>query len=186
MSTASIAKPTWVRSGVLAGAAELMRELGADPAAVAQASGLDPAALEVPDLPVPGAAVIGFFEAAAAATACEDFGIRLASRQDLSVLGPLWMTMRSAQTVLDALRNNYDMKAHTRGDSRQATTLTDDFVDRFAVVGPPDRCIERLRELKALGLDKVAISGATRGASVEDAAVGRELLVKHVLPGMHA
>lgn len=88
--------------------------------------------------------------------------------------------------VLDALRNNYDMKAHTRGDSRQATTLTDDFVDRFAVVGPPDRCIERLRELKALGLDKVAISGATRGASVEDAAVGRELLVKHVLPGMHA
>lgn len=104
MSTASIAKPTWVRSGVLAGAAELMRELGADPAAVAQASGLDPAALEVPDLPVPGAAVIGFFEAAAAATACEDFGIRLASRQDLSVLGPLWMTMRSAQTVLDALR----------------------------------------------------------------------------------
>ena len=67
--------------------------------------------------------------------------------------------------MLEALRSNYDMKAHTRGDSRQAGTLTDDFVDRFAIVGPPERCIERLQALQALGLDKVAISGATRGAA---------------------
>lgn len=95
-------------------------------------------------------------------------------------------TSSGDREVLEALHSNYDMKAHTRGDSRQATTLTDDFVDRFAIVGSPDRCIERLRSLGNLGLDKVAISGATRGASVEDAAVGRDLLVKHVLPGMRA
>ena len=76
------------------------------------------------------------------------------------------------------------MKAHTRGDSRQAGTLTDDFVDRFAIVGTPDRCIERLRSLAALGLDKVAISGGTRGAPEEHIPVNRELVVKHVLPGM--
>jgi 5,10-methylenetetrahydromethanopterin reductase len=86
--------------------------------------------------------------------------------------------------VLEALRTNYDMKQHTRADSRQAGTLTDDFVDRFAVVGPPERCVERLRELKALGLDKVAISGGTRGASAEDAAVHRELVATRVLPAM--
>jgi 5,10-methylenetetrahydromethanopterin reductase len=86
--------------------------------------------------------------------------------------------------VLEKLRTNYDMKAHTRGDSRQAGTLTDDFVDRFAIVGPPDRCIERLRSLAALGLDKVAISGGTRGASAEDAAVSRDLTVKEVIPRM--
>ena len=86
--------------------------------------------------------------------------------------------------VLEVLRSNYDMKAHTRGDSRQAGTLTDDFVDRFAIVGPPDRCIERLRSLKALGLDKVAISGGTRGASAEDAAVSKQLVAEQVLPGM--
>lgn len=95
-------------------------------------------------------------------------------------------TSSGDREVLEALHSNYDMKAHTRGDSRQATTLTDDFVDRFAIVGPPDRCIERLQALAKLGLDKVAISGATRGASVEDAAVGRDLLVRHVLPAMHA
>jgi 5,10-methylenetetrahydromethanopterin reductase len=88
------------------------------------------------------------------------------------------------RAVLEALRSNYDMRAHTRGDSRQAGTLTDDFVDRFAIVGPPDRCIERLRSLAALGLDKVAISGGMRGADADAAAVGRQLVVEHVLPGM--
>jgi 5,10-methylenetetrahydromethanopterin reductase len=88
--------------------------------------------------------------------------------------------------VLETLRTNYDMKQHTRADSRQAGTLTDDFVDRFAIVGPPDRCIERLKSLARLGLDKVAISGSTRGASEDDAAVGRELVAKHVLPAMVA
>ncbi|MDP2331876.1 MAG: LLM class flavin-dependent oxidoreductase [Reyranella sp.] len=86
--------------------------------------------------------------------------------------------------VLEKLRSNYDMKAHTRGDSRQAGTLTDDFVDRFAIVGSPERCIERLRSLAALGLDKVAISGGTRGASAEDAAVSKRLVAEQVLPGM--
>jgi 5,10-methylenetetrahydromethanopterin reductase len=86
--------------------------------------------------------------------------------------------------VLDALRTNYDMKAHARGDSRQATTLTDDFVDRFAIVGSPERCIERLAELKALGLDKVAISGALRGVSEEDAATSRKLVAEKVIAGM--
>jgi 5,10-methylenetetrahydromethanopterin reductase len=87
---------------------------------------------------------------------------------------------------LETLVSNYDMKQHTRADSRQAGMLADDFVDRFAIVGPPDRCLSRLHELKALGLDKVAISGGTRGASAEDAAVGRDLVVRHVLPAMLA
>lgn len=95
-------------------------------------------------------------------------------------------TSAGDQQVLKALHSNYDMKAHTRGDSRQAGTLTDDFVDRFAIVGPPERCIERLKELQALGLDKVAISGATRGASEEAAAVGRKLVAERVLPEMRS
>ena len=93
-------------------------------------------------------------------------------------------TSAGDRQVLDALHSNYDMKAHTRGDSRQAGTLTDDFVDRFAIVGPPDRCIERLRSLAKLGLDKVAISGGTRGAPEEHIRVGKELMVKEVIPGI--
>ena len=88
--------------------------------------------------------------------------------------------------TLEALRSNYDMKQHTRADSRQAGTLGDDFVDRFAVVGPPARCVERLKSLAALGLDKVAISGGTRGASAEDAAASRALMAREVIPAMRA
>src|SRR5262249_42279351 len=83
---------------------------------------------------------------------------------------------------LEGLRSNYDMRA--RGDSRQAGTLTDDFIDRFAIVGSPERCIERLQSLAALGLDKVAISGGTRGAPVEAAALSQDLVARQVLSGM--
>ena len=88
--------------------------------------------------------------------------------------------------VLEALRSNYDMSAHTRGDSRQAGTLTDDFIDRFAIVGPPERCIERLRSLAALGLDKVAISGGMRGApKIASTSRRRQGAAgKEVIPGM--
>lgn len=87
---------------------------------------------------------------------------------------------------LETLITNYDMKQHTRADSRQAGTLADDFVDRFAVVGTPDNCIERLKSLAALGLDKVAVSGGMRGASAEDAAINNDLVSRHVLPAMAA
>lgn len=88
--------------------------------------------------------------------------------------------------VLLDLRNSYDMRAHTRGDSRQAGVLTPAFIDRFAIVGSPERCIERLRGLAALGLDKVAIAGAMRGASETDAATSRGLLEAEVLPALRA
>jgi len=90
----------------------------------------------------------------------------------------------SDRAVLHDLRNAYDMKAHTRGDSRQAGTLTPAFIDRFAIAGTPDHCAARLRGLAALGLDKIALSGGMRGASAEDAALSKNLLESEVLPAL--
>ncbi|MGE0226817.1 MAG: LLM class flavin-dependent oxidoreductase [Acetobacteraceae bacterium] len=92
----------------------------------------------------------------------------------------------SDRAVLHDLRNAYDMKAHTRGDSQQAGVLTEAFIDRFAVAGTPEQCIARLRRLEALGLDKVAMSGGMRGASAEDAAMSKSLLETLVLPALRA
>ena len=50
----------------------------------------------------------------------------------------------------------------------------------------PERCIERLKSLAVLGLDKVAVSGASRGAAESDIAVGRRLVTMEVLPGLKA
>ncbi|HWK83667.1 MAG TPA: AraC family transcriptional regulator ligand-binding domain-containing protein [Caldimonas sp.] len=94
----------WVRSGVLVGAAELISELGGDVHVVCLAAQLDPAALVAGDLPVPAAAVTSFLEAAEHC-ACDSFGLRLAALQDLTVLGPLWVLMRSGATVGELLDN---------------------------------------------------------------------------------
>ncbi len=85
------------------------------------------------------------------------------------------------RAVLHELRNSYDMKAHTRADSRQASVLTPDFIERFAVVGTPDRVTARLKGLAALGLDKVAITGSLRGVPEADAAESKRLLETEVL-----
>ena len=116
----------WVRSGVLVRAAPLIAELGGDPAEVCRLSGVSPAMLDDPDMPVPSAGVVSFLAAAAANCHCPTFGLRLASRQDLSVLGPLWLLMRSADTVAQLIADlaRYYV-IHTRGSSVAALPAGD-------------------------------------------------------------
>ncbi|MBX3707552.1 MAG: LLM class flavin-dependent oxidoreductase [Pseudomonadales bacterium] len=87
-----------------------------------------------------------------------------------AVAGPVDPATRD---VLARLHDGYDMRAHTRADSSQAALLDDAFVDRFAIAGPPAHCLARLRELRALGLDRIVISGPTAGA---DPAAAREAM----------
>ena len=74
------------------------------------------------------------------------------------------------------LHDGYDMKAHTRADSNQAALLTDDFIDRFAIAGPPEHCLARLEELRSLGLDKIVISGPTAGVDRNEARAAMALV----------
>ncbi len=84
-------------------------------------------------------------------------------------------------TLIESLHDGYNMKAHTRADSEQAALMSDEFIDRFAIAGPPEHCVARLNELKALGLDKVAISGPTAGADRNEARRAMKLLDEEVL-----
>lgn len=95
------------------------------------------------------------------------------------VAGPVSADERD---VLTALHDNYDMRKHTRGDSRQAQALTPQFIDRFAIVGSPDQCVARLQALERLGIDKVAVSGVAIGAREGDAALAARLMHDEVLP----
>jgi 5,10-methylenetetrahydromethanopterin reductase len=83
--------------------------------------------------------------------------------------------------VLSALHRGYDMKHHTRADSPQAALLPAGFVDRYAVVGAPDTCRERLAGLFALGLDKLVLIGPTAGADRDAARRAEQLLADEVL-----
>ena len=93
----------------------------------------------------------------------------------------------SSQTegTLKAMHGVYDMRMHTRGDARQARMLAPEFIDRFAVVGPPDRCVERLRELAGLGLDKLFL--ATNFTLRDERGLEAiALAAKEVLPALRA
>ncbi len=92
-----------VRSAALRGFHSLVLELGGDPETVARDAGLDPAALLSDELLVPGRAVAAALEIAAGRLECPDLGLRVASRQDLSMLGALALAMRSSATVGEAL-----------------------------------------------------------------------------------
>ncbi len=96
-----------------------------------------------------------------------------------AVAGPVDEPSRQ---VLDKLHDGYDMRAHTRADSVQATLMNDAFVDAFAIAGPPDHCLERLAELKALGVDKVIVSGPTAGTDRDAARQAMALLDEAVVP----
>ncbi len=94
--------------------------------------------------------------------------------------GPLSALERE---TLAGLRDAYDMTRHTRSDSPQAGVLPDEFVDRFAIAGPPSLCIERLQELAELGIGKIIVSGASAGGDPVEARRAAALLDNEVVPG---
>jgi len=61
-----------------------------------------------------------------------------------------------------AIRKGYDMTKHgmlRSEDKVRGASLSWDFVSRFAIVGPPDYCVERLLQLAALGIERFYIVG---------------------------
>jgi AraC-like DNA-binding protein len=96
-------------SAALNGASALVLELGGNPGKIAAGLRIPAEALTRPDIPVPARAIGGFFERAAGCCACRNFGLALAARSSMAILGPLWVLMRSAQTVGQMLE---DFAAH--------------------------------------------------------------------------
>ncbi len=54
-------------------------------------------------------------------------------------------------------RQDYDYNQHGRAGSAHVDFVPDEIVDRFCILGPPDRHIERIEELRALGVDQFAV-----------------------------
>ncbi|MGQ0621637.1 MAG: AraC family transcriptional regulator ligand-binding domain-containing protein [Panacagrimonas sp.] len=103
----------FVRSALLSGSAELIRELGCKPLPIARSVGVPPAALKDPDILLTGRVAYAFFERAAAVCRCPGFGLRLGSRARLAaVIGPLWVLLRNAATLgqmFEDLAANFDI-----------------------------------------------------------------------------
>ncbi len=86
------------------------------------------------------------------------------------------------QAVFESVAANYDMADHARSNAAHVTDVDDDFVDRFAIAGPSDYCVDRLGELLELGLNHLVFVTASRDADPVQAAEGNERLAAEVLP----
>lgn len=97
-------------------------------------------------------------------------------------------TAAGPQTAEDAanfaaIRGSYDMTKHSQTiahDKLKNAALDWDFVQRFAIVGPPAHCTARLLELAALGIERFVVVGP--GFHPEAGQGGRSLFATEVMP----
>jgi alkanesulfonate monooxygenase SsuD/methylene tetrahydromethanopterin reductase-like flavin-dependent oxidoreductase (luciferase family) len=54
-------------------------------------------------------------------------------------------------------RQGYDYAHHGQAGNPTTDFVPDDVIDRFCLLGPPPRHIERLQELRSLGVDQFAV-----------------------------
>jgi probable F420-dependent oxidoreductase len=66
-------------------------------------------------------------------------------------------TVPRALTDYIAGRTGYDYNEHGRAGNTHTTFVPDEIVDRFCLLGSPERHLERLRELTKLGVDQFAV-----------------------------
>jgi alkanesulfonate monooxygenase SsuD/methylene tetrahydromethanopterin reductase-like flavin-dependent oxidoreductase (luciferase family) len=62
-----------------------------------------------------------------------------------------------ALTEYIAGRQGYDYNQHGRAGNTHADFVPDEIIDRFCLIGPPEHHIERLEQLKALGVDQFSV-----------------------------
>lgn len=93
-----------IRATSLRGFDTLVAELGGDPSDYLRRFGIDQAALtDDSDRVVPITAHDLMLDTAARELRCPDLGLRLAQRQDLTILGPLALAIESSTTVGEAV-----------------------------------------------------------------------------------
>jgi len=88
--------------------------------------------------------------------------------------------------VFSDLHDRYDMTHHTRADSPQTQSLTPEFIEEVAIVGRPERCIDRLQALHALDIERVIVIGSSAGSDRVEASLAERLMSQEVLPAFRS
>jgi 5,10-methylenetetrahydromethanopterin reductase len=81
-----------------------------------------------------------------------------------------------------ALAEGYEPARHATAAAPQAVGLSGDFIDRFAVVGTADDVVARLRELEAIGIERVIVVAGSLDADPADVAASNDRFAADVLP----
>ncbi len=93
---------SFVRAPSLRGYRELVIDLGGNPARLLRKAGIKPSALDQLEAFISFDNLISLLQNSATDLDCPDFGLRLAERQDIGILGTLAVAMRHSATVGEA------------------------------------------------------------------------------------
>ena len=92
-----------MRVSGLRGYASLVEDLGGDPEQLSRDCGINPEILGEEDALIPYRQVIHLTEHCATELDVPDFGLRLAARQDIGILGPLVVAIQTSSTAEEAI-----------------------------------------------------------------------------------
>ena len=90
----------------------------------------------------------------------------------------------SDREIYERVHDAYELHGHFQEGSPQSKQVPDDFIDRFAVIGPPDVCIDRLRALVELGVERFVISGPSPMTTPDLAQKADLLFAEQVMPAL--
>jgi 5,10-methylenetetrahydromethanopterin reductase len=88
------------------------------------------------------------------------------------------------RAVVAEVGRTYDSNQHLSNAAAHTAALQPEFVDRFAVVGAPAVCAERLRGLADLGIDRFVVTGASFRSDRDHARTAEQLLTQELLPAL--
>jgi AraC-like DNA-binding protein len=95
--------PYLIRSACLTDYVEIASSVGLDPFSMLDAVGLPRSCLGDPDIKIPVGAFGRLLETSAKVANADDFGLRLAERRQLSIMGPVALIVREQPTVRKAI-----------------------------------------------------------------------------------
>ncbi len=95
---------TLIRTGAFEGFADLVRELGVDPADVFREAQLDESLLQVNENLIPSGQFIHCLRLAAELTGRSDFGLLLSTRQKVTMLGPIGELAEACASIQDSIQ----------------------------------------------------------------------------------
>ena len=84
--------------------------------------------------------------------------------------------------TIGAVGTAYDEARHGLSHAAHTAMLDEPFITKFAVAGSPEQCLARLRQLAALGLDRIVVVPGSRDADPARLARSNDLFAREVLP----
>ena len=86
--------------------------------------------------------------------------------------------------VYERVHDAYELKGHFQEGSPQSKQVPAEFIDRFAIIGPVEVCVARLRSLIDLGVERFVIAGPSATTTPELAEESERLFANEVMPAL--